>query len=290
MTGKYRARTGVTNYIPGNQSLPRAPRKAVTNELQMDPEETTLAEALKTAGCATACIGKWHLGGGESDASRQGFDLDATRGARNGGGEYEGIPNLEGSRGEYITDRFARTAVRFVRENRDRPFFLYLPFHNPHIPLVGKPDLVAKYKATLASMAINPGNALNSWPGAAQNHPVYAAMIQSVDEAVGAVLGEVDRLGLANDTLAVFFSDNGGLTVPEWQCQIPTSNAPYREGKGHLCEGGVREPLIVRWAGTVIMRMSESTPDSRPIWSSKKRSSWKSNPSSWSLRSTRNSF
>ncbi|MEZ5355054.1 MAG: sulfatase [Bryobacteraceae bacterium] len=251
MTGKYPARTGVTSFIPGNQNFPHAPMKAVTNKLAMDPAEVTIAEALKTAGYATACIGKWHLGGDESDAPRQGFDLYATRGSRNKDGSFTGGPNLEGAPGEYMTDRFAKTAVKFVRDNKDKPLFLYLPFHNPHIPLVGRPDYVAKYEAKLRSMSVKPGDALNSWPGAAQNHPVYAAMIQSVDDAVGAVLQELDRHGLTNDTLVAFFSDNGGLTVPEWQCQIPTSNGPYREGKGHLYEGGVREPLLVRWPGVV---------------------------------------
>ena len=251
MTGKYPARTGVTNYIPGNQNFPRAAMKAVTNRLAMDPAEVTIAEALKSAGYATACIGKWHLGDGESDADRQGFDFYAHRGPRNPDGSFAGTRNLEGATGEYMTDRLAKTAVKFVRQHKDRPFFLYLPFNDPHIPLYAKPEHVAKYQAKLRRMNPKPGDALNSWPGAAQNHPVYAGMVQSVDDAAGAVIAEIEAQDLARNTIAIFFSDNGGLAVPEWECQIPTSNAPFREGKGHLYEGGVREPLIVKWPGVV---------------------------------------
>jgi arylsulfatase A-like enzyme len=250
LTGKYPARTGVTTFIPGNQDFPRAAMKAVTNKLFMDPSEVTLAEALKATGYATACIGKWHLGGGESDADRQGFDLYAHRGARKGD-TFAGTPNLAGAAGEFMTDRYAKTAVDFIRMQKDKPFFLYLPFNDPHIPLEAKPDYIAKYQAKLKRAKIGPAKALNSWPGAAQNNPIYAGMIQSVDEAVGTVLGEIAAQGLANDTIAVFFSDNGGLTVPEGACMTPTSNAPMREGKGHLYEGGVREPLLVRWPGVV---------------------------------------
>lgn len=260
MTGKYPARTGVTNYIPGNQNFPRARMKAVANRLSMDPGEVTVAEALKSAGYATTCIGKWHLGGGESHADRQGFDLYASRGRRRKDGSFTGSPLLEGADGEYMTDRFAKTAVKFVGDHKDEPFFLYLPFHNPHIPLVAKPEYVTKYEAKLETMDPRPGDALNSWPGATQNNALYAGMIQSVDDAVGVVLTALEEHGLADHTMVIFFSDNGGLTVPEWRCQIPTTNAPFREGKGHLYEGGVREPLIVKWPGVVAAGSGCDTP------------------------------
>jgi arylsulfatase A-like enzyme len=133
--------------------------------------------------------------------------------------------------GEYLTDRLAEEAAEFIRRNRDRPFFLYLSHYAPHTRLAGKPDKVAKYRA-------RPG------AGKDRNHPELAAMIESLDESVGRVLSTLDELKLAERTVVLFTSDNGGESNV-------TSNAPLRAGKSHLYEGGVRVPLLVRWPGEV---------------------------------------
>src|SRR5262249_31559867 len=145
------------------------------------------------------------------------------------------MPGLEEAPdGEYLTDRLTAEAEKFVEAHRDRPFFLYLAHYAVHIPMKAKDDLTAKYK---------PGR-----PGE-QGNPIYAAMIESLDEGVGRLLKKLDDLKLADRTVVVFTSDNGGLCVTEGPNTPPTINAPLREGKGYLYEGGLRVPLIVRWPG-----------------------------------------
>jgi arylsulfatase A-like enzyme len=129
-------------------------------------------------------------------------------------------------------------AEKFIEENKDRPFFLYLPEFAVHIPLQGKKDLVAKYQAKLKTSET-------------QNNPVYAAMVESVDQSVGRLLRKLDDLRIADRTVVILTSDNGGLRYEGIQTKPVTSNAPLRAGKGHLYEGGIREPLIVRWTGVV---------------------------------------
>src|SRR3954465_3058316 len=145
------------------------------------------------------------------------------------------MPGLESApEGEYLTDRLAAEAEKFLDAHQDRPFFLYLPHYAVHIPMKAKADLVAKYR---------PG------PPGKQGNPVYAAMLESLDDAVGRVLKKLDDLKLADKTLVVFTSDNGGLCTLEGPDTPPTINAPLREGKGYLYEGGLRVPLIVKWPG-----------------------------------------
>jgi hypothetical protein len=146
------------------------------------------------------------------------------------------MPGLEQAPdGEYLTDRLTAEAERFIEQNRGRPFFLYLAHYAVHIPLRAKEELVAHYRA-------------GGKPGT-QNNPIYAAMIESVDESVGRVLRKLDELHLAGRTLVVFTSDNGGLCTTEGPNTPSTINAPLREGKGYLYEGGLRVPLAVRWPG-----------------------------------------
>ncbi len=234
LTGKYPARLHITDWIPGSRR-PFA-KLAVPNWTQYLPhEEVTIAEALKPAGYATASIGKWHLGGPEYRPEVQGFDL-------NFGGDHRGQPPSyffpykipcipEGKPGEYLSDRLTDEALKFIEANKDKPFFLYLPHYAVHMPLQAKKDLTEKFRQK--------GRAEKG-----QNSATYAAMIASVDESVGRVLGKLDELGLADRTVVFFMSDNGGLAAV-------TSNAPLRAGKGTLYEGGVREPWIVRWPGLV---------------------------------------
>jgi arylsulfatase A-like enzyme len=200
-----------------------------------------IARALKAAGYVAASVGKWHLGGPEYYPERQGFDLNV---AGTHWGQpasyfwpYEGkthtVAGLRegGHPGEYLSDRLTSEAEKFIEQNKDRPFFLYLPHYAVHVPLQGKADVVAKYKAKK--------------PAGEQKNATYAAMIEGVDDSVGHVLAKLDALKIADRTIVVFFSDNGGL----WPHS--TSNAPLRAGKGYLYEGGIREPMIVKWPGHV---------------------------------------
>lgn len=242
LTGKYPARLGVTNYLPGKHQLPYSKLLPPETAQYLAPEETTIAEALEPAGYVSASIGKWHLGPSkEYWPEKQGFDLNV-------GGSSSGMPKsffypawdsnppIKGRDGEYLTDRLTDEAIRFMKDNRRNPFFLYLPHYAVHVPIEAKQELVAKYRTKLK-------------PGQLQNDPVYAAMIQSMDESVGRIMNTVDELKLADRTVLFFNSDNGGLSAPEWKLVPVTSNAPLREGKGHVYEGGIREPLIVRWPG-----------------------------------------
>ncbi|NQU21038.1 MAG: sulfatase [Candidatus Nealsonbacteria bacterium] len=233
-SGKYPATLNLTDWLPG---MHPTGRKLIGPEFirQLPLAEITLAESLKTAGYTTGSVGKWHLGGPGFLPEDQGFDVNVagTAAGSPAGGYY--LPNkmnLPGAKpGEYLTDRLSIEACEFIRTNRDRPFFLYLSHHSVHTPIQGKKELTEKYRKKFADAA-------------AKKNAAYAAMMQSADESVGRVLGVLDELKIAERTVVIFMSDNGGLSGV-------TSNAPLREGKGHVYEGGIREPMIVRWPGVV---------------------------------------
>lgn len=240
MTGMYPARLNLTDWIPGRKQWPTAKLLTPQFNQQLPLEEVTIAEALKGAGYATASIGKWHLGGEGFDPTRQGFDLNVAGTLRGSPASYFGpfdLPGLKGGTSEdYLTDRLAVEAEKFIDANRDRPFFLYLPNFAVHIPLQAKKDMIAAFQAKVK-------------PGAGHNNAIYAAMIKSMDEGVGRVVRKLDDLRLTGNTMIVFTSDNGGLRY-EGRSQAPvTSNAPLRAGKGHAYEGGIRVPLIVSGYG-----------------------------------------
>lgn len=234
LSGKYPARVKLTNWIPGRAHKDR-PLLEPPFQMYLDTAEVTLAEALKAAGYRAASVGKWHLGGEGHLPEDQGFDLNVagTRAGSPAGGYF--LPNkmnLPAARhGEYLTDRLSIDACKFIRENRRKPFFLYLSHHAVHTPIQGNPELVAKYKAKLDKL--NKGGKWN---------PAYAAMVQSADQSVGRVVATLEESGIADRTVIFFMSDNGGLAGV-------TRNAPLRAGKGHVYEGGIREPMIVCWPG-----------------------------------------
>lgn len=237
LTGKYPARLQLTDWIPGRRQHPSAKLLVPSFRQELPLAEETIAERLKTSGYRTASIGKWHLGGDGFDPTAQGFDLSVAGTSRGSPPGYFGpfqLPNLTGGGSEdELSALLAARAEQYLEANQDRPFLLYLPHFAVHTPLQAKKPIIEKYAA-------KPDH---------QGQPVYGALVETMDEAVGRVLRKIDELGIADRTVVLFTSDNGGLRY-EGKAKVPvTNNSPARAGKGHLYEGGVRVPLIVRWPG-----------------------------------------
>ena len=259
MTGKYPTRVQATNFFSGKRSGKFNPAPLVDD---MAAEEITIAEALKTKEYTTFFAGKWHLGHSEELYPQgQGFDINIGGWAR--GGPYTGKKyfapfenpqmEVESPEGEHLPARLARDTAEFIEANKDQPFLAYLSFYSVHTPLQGRPDLVEKYKARAAEITGDEFDDEEQVFGdkprqvrVLQKHAVYAAMVEAMDEAVGTVLDQLDASGIANNTIVVFTSDNGGLSTSEGS---PTSNLPLRGGKGWVYEGGIREPWIIRYPG-----------------------------------------
>ncbi|HRS12800.1 MAG TPA: sulfatase [Sedimentisphaerales bacterium] len=265
MTGKYPARLRTTDYFGAPQpdtvqshwtrNKPLLPARYLD---RLPLEETTVAETLKQHGYATFFAGKWHLGPEGFWPEDQGFDVNKgghDRGGPYGGKRYfspYGNPRLpDGPDGEHLPDRLATETCRFIEDHRDGPFLAYLAFYSVHTPLMAREDLRAKYEAKARTVAHDGpawGKEGDREVRLVQDHAVYAGMVEAMDQAVGKVLDALDRLDLAKDTVVFFMSDNGGLATSEGH---PTCNLPLRAGKGWLYEGGIREPMIVRWPGHV---------------------------------------
>ena len=260
LSGQWPQRSGITDYIgaPQPKDWKRNTKllpAAYTDRLALDAP--TLAKSLKAAGYATFFAGKWHLGPEGWWPENQGFDRNLggiDKGGPYGGKQYfspYGNPRLpDGPPGEHLPDRLATEAAKFIAANRDRPFFAYFPFYSVHTPLMARPDLKKKYEDKRDRLGLTDqwGREEPREVRLTQAHAVYAGMVEAMDLAVGKVLAQLDALGLAENTIVIFTSDNGGLATSEgW----PTSNLPLRAGKGWMYEGGIREPLIVRWPGTV---------------------------------------
>jgi arylsulfatase A len=251
LTGKYPARLHLTDWITGHER-PKAKLKIPDWRKFLPFEEITLAEQFKAAGYATASIGKWHLTPAlkEGDEAyypdKHGFDLNLGGYARGQPPSYVSpykIPTLpEGPKGEFLTDREANEAVKFIEANKEKPFFIYLPHYAVHTPIAGKPEVVAKFKDKAAKA-----------PDLKQKNATYAALVASVDDSLGTIRAALKRLKLEDNTIIVFTSDNGGLLAT-------TDNSPFRVGKGSAYEGGVRVPLIVCWPGVNKAGTVENTP------------------------------
>jgi arylsulfatase A-like enzyme len=251
MTGKCPARLHMTIWYEASANPPRN-RKLIPPVTQgnLPQEQVTIAEVLKDAGYFTAHVGKWHLGDARHYPQTQGFDVNiggtlwgapATffypySGSQRYGGEYRYVPHLEfGAEGEYLTDRLTDEALRIMDNVKDKPFFLNLCYHTVHTPIEGKPGLVEYYREKIK-------------PGMNHQNCEYAAMVHSLNENVGRILDKIKELGIDDRTIVVFFSDNGGY-INKFNQKVVTSNYPLRSGKGSLYEGGVRDPLIIRWPG-----------------------------------------
>ena len=244
LTGKYPGRLHITDWIPGQ--MPVNPKMLVPDWTKYLPlEETTIADTLRAAGYATACIGKWHLGDQPYYPEHHGFDLNIAGTSASNPTTYFApwkIPTLqpEGKPGDYLTDRLGDEALKFIERSKDRPFFLYFAHFAVHTPIQGREDLVEKYRRK---------NKRNL----AQRNPAYAAMAEDMDMTVGRVRDKLKELNLSEKTIIIFASDNGG--------RIPTtSNLPLRAGKGSAYEGGTRVPLIVYWPGVTQPNSTNSTP------------------------------
>ena len=232
ISGQYTPRHGIyTVGKPDRGNRKNRKLEPYPNETELSGKTTTIAEALKKLGYTNVHMGKWHLGSGiENRPEAQGFDISI---ADNGLGHpksyfspYKNPELKDGAEGEYLTDRLTSEALNFIDNNNETPFFLYLSHYAVHTPVQAKSELVSKYKDKV--------------PYKGQDNPTYAAMVESMDASLGRILQKLKDLNLAENTLVLFFSDNGGHGGV-------TNNAPLKGSKGMLYEGGIREPMIAWW-------------------------------------------
>lgn len=254
MTGRYPTRTGITNFIarigPENEDgytgTPSQEYLTPINYKFLEPEEVTIAEALKPAGYATCHLGKWHLGVlAEQLPDEQGFDTQ--KNAECWVDYYDPYKKCESlpsrKEGEYLTDRLTDEAVDFMRtaHRSDSPFFIYLAHHAVHTPIHGKKEYVEYFQNKPKPQ------------GWEHLNPTYAAMIKSLDDSVGKLVAELENLDITDKTMVIFTSDNGGH-------QPVADNSPLREGKRWPYEGGIREPWIFKYPGVIKAGTSCDTP------------------------------
>lgn len=257
MTGKYPSRLNITDWIPGDNPAGRL-LMGTTDNHQLALEEKTFAEALKEAGYKTFFAGKWHLGDSGYFPVDQGFDINLG-GHHMGqppGGYYSPYRNpqlRDGPEGEYLTDRLGDESVKFINENHENPFLLYLSFYTVHTPIEASKKYIEYYQDKVAGSfsGTDPGLIAegNSSTVTKQFNASYASMVASMDENVGKVIDALRKNGIDENTYVIFTSDNGGLTTISGTRAAPTSVVPLRAGKGWAYEGGIRVPLIISGKG-----------------------------------------
>lgn len=316
LTGRYPASINLTDWLPGRRDFPfqKLLNPKINQHLPYDIQ--TLPKVLKENDYQTAILGKWHLGEDSASTAQQGFDLhlpDWNRGwPKNGYYFPYGMKGLEdGNEGEYLTDRMTSEALKYMEENRDKPFFLYLSHFAVHDPIEGRPDLVEKYQKKLANIPLpeSPPFILEGKPGVEnpisrtdldkaieqseyggfkvfpnqtvkikqhQDNVQFAGMVESVDESLGRVLDKLDELGIDDQTIVIFYSDNGGMSAAnfwdpkrviykeELDKAYSTSNLPLRGAKGWMYEGGIRVPLIIKWPGKKLQKAICDVPVTSP--------------------------
>ncbi len=270
LTGKYPATVGITDWIDhGGRTHPAHGLLVDAPYLKHLPrEEISVAKALGRGGYATWHVGKWHLGGEGFMPEDHGFDVNVggcEAGSPGQGGYFSpwSIPALENAdvpEGTYLTDYLTDQVVDLIHGRDERPFFLNLCYYSVHTPIQAKPELIEKYQAKATAMGLDGIETFEEgdfFPCAhkkdqrirrrvVQSDPVYAAMIETLDTNIGRVLKTLEDEGVADNTMVIFTSDNGGLATAEGS---PTCNAPLAEGKGWMYEGGTREPLLIKWPG-----------------------------------------
>ncbi|MCK5701707.1 MAG: sulfatase, partial [Cyclobacteriaceae bacterium] len=316
ITGKYPASINLTDWLTGRRDFPFQKLQNVKISQHLPYDIPTLPKVLKENGYQTAIFGKWHLGEDSASCSRQGFDFhlpDWNRGWPNNGYyfPYDMKGLEEGSPGEYLTDRMSKEAIKYIEQNKDKPFFLYLSHFAVHDPIEGRPDLVEKYQQKLAAMNPQEGDPfiLEGKPGIAnpvsrieqdqllvdegyrgykifsnqsvkikqhQDNVQFAAMVESMDKSMGRVLDKLEELELDDNTIVIFYSDNGGMSaanfwdperiIPEEELDkaFSTSNLPLRGAKGWMYEGGIRVPLIIKWPGSGLQKTTCDVPVTSP--------------------------
>lgn len=264
MTGKYPATLGLTDYIG---AFAKGKLLAAPFIDHIPLEEITIARALKDVGYRTYCVGKWHLGPRPYWPEKHGFDINIA--GCDWGNPKHGYfspyhnPCLkDGPRGEYLTDRLTDEAITLIRQNGDSPFFLYMSHYAVHMPMDVPRALKKKYENKAKALGLNKVKACikgehfpiiqkrfqHVYRRLVQSHAAYAAMIENLDYNTGRLLKALEETGKTQDTVVIFYSDNGGVST---YGRPVTSNAPLNEGKGWMYEGGNRVPLIIKWPNKI---------------------------------------